>query len=91
MHKDECQTPGELQGKARQVYLYSTFQLKAIQSALQKGKTLRALRNSATHHIIKWHLKTVIQKQTKSLLLALQPGAGVGATSEGGAGSLAIH
>ena len=30
----------------RHVYLYSTFQHKAIQSALQKWKTLRALRNS---------------------------------------------
>ena len=27
------------QGKARQVYLYSTFQHKVIQSALQKWKT----------------------------------------------------
>ena len=40
------------QGKARQVYLYSTFQHKAIQSALQKWKTLR-----------KWHLKSVIKKK----------------------------
>ena len=39
-------------GKTGHVYLYSTFQHKAIQSALQKWKTLR-----------KWHLKTVIKKQ----------------------------
>ena len=31
-----------LQGKARQVYLYNIFQHKAIQSALQNVKTLRA-------------------------------------------------
>ena len=33
--------------KARLVYSYGTFRHKAIQSALQKLKTLRALRNSA--------------------------------------------
>ena len=43
-------------GKARQVYLYSPFQHKAIQSALQQLKTLRAFKK----HIIKWYLETLI-------------------------------
>jgi len=44
-----CSQQGRPQGKARQVYLYSTFQHKVIQSALQKMEDILKMAFKISH------------------------------------------